>query len=235
MSEDKFGNYKADNASKNIRVLPDAEVIAGALGSSLITDTASHAGAWRSITAIEDTTFTALIGNLYANGEGVAAETFLNKTLKAGNTLLGKFTEIQLASGSVQAMLSEAPADAPHYWKLILPGAVEVRAVRTWGEAMEGDGAIGILSFVPLSEPRVAYTRPLVSGYDYYMLAKMCPPDPLAYFFTGSIAVEGERNVGEWHESEAAALAAAESGGFISSTIANWDFGKPLPLPGEPR
>lgn len=74
----------------------------GRLGATVITDTAAHNNLKvGEIVAIEDTTFTSLVG------AGWSGATFGGKTLKAGNSIRGYFSSIQLATGSVIAYNAE--------------------------------------------------------------------------------------------------------------------------------
>lgn len=73
----------------------------GRLGASVFTDTGAHAGKFGEIQAIEDTTFTAIVGT------GWVGATFGGKTLKSGQSIKGYFTSITLATGSVVAYNAE--------------------------------------------------------------------------------------------------------------------------------
>ena len=75
----------------------------GYKGSTLITDTASHAGLWQKIVPLEATAFTTLTDlalNQVASegGNVVGAQSF-----PATVVLTGRFTVIKLASGAVMA------------------------------------------------------------------------------------------------------------------------------------
>jgi len=69
----------------------------GHVGSTFISDTASHTGTWRLIIPIENTGFTTLT-DAKLDGNTVVGETF-----PANFLLYGQFTEIKLASGACVA------------------------------------------------------------------------------------------------------------------------------------
>jgi hypothetical protein len=63
-------------------------------GGQVISDTSSTTGTWFRIDALADTVFTTLTGNVSNIG---------STTLKAGQSLHGSFTVIELSSGAVVA------------------------------------------------------------------------------------------------------------------------------------
>jgi len=73
----------------NVNVKQHAEATNG---GTVYSDTSSHTGNWFRVTALADATFTSLTGNV----------TGLSSTvLKAGHSLHGTFTALELASGAV--------------------------------------------------------------------------------------------------------------------------------------
>lgn len=77
----------------NITELIQAQM--GAYGSEVITGTGAHTGHWWKIQALSNATFTLLTGNTTA--------AFGAQTLTAPYSIVGDFTAITLATGSVIA------------------------------------------------------------------------------------------------------------------------------------
>lgn len=73
----------------------------GQNGGILVTDKTAHAGAWRKIIILSDTEFTTLTSNYTKNDATTATVGSDWGTLTAGTVIVGKYTSVKLASGSV--------------------------------------------------------------------------------------------------------------------------------------
>ncbi len=73
----------------------------GQNGAVIVSDTGAHTGAWRRIYVLTNAQFTTLTGNYTKNDNTTAAVGSDFGTVAAGLSLYGKFTAVELASGSV--------------------------------------------------------------------------------------------------------------------------------------